>query len=219
MRNQIQRINFLEARERRGMRNHLMNNITARFCFRYNLFVLLVSSFIISCNSPAIIFTPPERKFIDFFKKGDTLYFKNTTGQIDTLYVSAVNYYDYVENMGFKRGKVHFKTLYVCAALVPSNSTFNTPPKKLSCKNILSITKKSGGDGFNFCYNFKNMIGCKSYLPYIMTDTLVLNGVLFPEYYEVAGVSGNRLFFDDNSGFIGYTIDSVTWLRSDLEHQ
>lgn len=50
-----------------------------------------------------------------------------------------------------------------------------------------------------------------------MPDTLVLNGVLFPEYYEVAGDSGNTLFFDDNAGFIGYTIDSVTWLRSDLE--
>jgi hypothetical protein len=100
MRNQIQRINFLEARERRGMRNHLMNNITARFCFRYNLFLLLVSSFIISCNSPAVIFTPPERKFIDFFKEGDSLYFKNKTGQVNTLYVSAVNYYDDVQNMG-----------------------------------------------------------------------------------------------------------------------
>jgi hypothetical protein len=216
MRNQIQRINFLLASERRGKKNLLMNSITATIFFRFHLFVLIVSSFIISCNSPAIIFTPPDRKFIDFFKKGDSLYFKNTTGQIDTLYVSAVNYYDYVENMGFRRGKVHFKTLYVCAALEPSNATFNTPPQKSTCKNILSITKKSGGDGVKFCYNFKNMIGCKSYLPYKMTDTLDLTGVLFPEYYEVAGVSGNRLFFDDNSGFIGYTIDSVTWLRSDL---
>ena len=207
----------LGAGERRGNETNLMNSITVTFFLRYNLFLLLVSSFIISCNSPAIIFTPPERKFIDFFKEGDSLYFKNKTGQVNTLYVSAVNYYDDVQNMGFRRGKVHLMTLYVCAALEPSNPTFNSTPKKSTCKNILSITKKSGGDGINFCYNFKNMIGCKSYLPCKMPDTLVLNGVLFPEYYEVAGVSGNRLFLDDNAGFIGYTIDSVTWLRSDLE--
>lgn len=140
---------------------------------------------------------------------------------IDTIVISGIHSSQFVE--GSFKHKRFYKTISVLAKIIPGETLSlkyfkqkDPAPVTKEFKNIFTLKKQRGDKEASFYYNFKNMIGGKSYL-FTQPDTISLNDSLFDNCYRIytgrEGVFINEMYFSLQNGLIGYSYGGRTWVK------
>ena len=199
-----------------------------------NLLIFIPFILLLSCDysDKDFSFTQDETTFLNSFKPGDSLYFQNKEGEIDTIVISKLDSARYTEKPNSTRSKDwnEFKSISVVAKILPRDTIFESAILEEDTtrvftsyfKEIITLTKKVHEEDTEFAYNLKNIIGFKSYMPLIQTDTLQLNNFSITNYFSNSfrrpDMPNDLLFFTIKDGLVGYEYGGRTWVRMDLKN-
>jgi hypothetical protein len=183
------------------------------------LIVCLLLGFVSCENKPNYEFSPSDIAFLKPFRAGDSLFFKNQKGLLDTIVITKIDI-QFVErrNSRSSNNDPEGKDVIVHAVLSDSDTTFlDKNAVRPKFVDLVTIRKYKDKEDAKLYAIVKGIVCNHSYIPLPLYDTIRLNDMMLTKYISVyAGMNRGfheTLYFTYEDGLVGYEKDGDIWNR------